>query len=234
MDVYLTRSYTNNLCTQTVLANYSAHIDCLDNKSQRALDEVVEKLSSECTRIWNEAIDKLREAIPASRDRRDSQHDLPNSISQYDMTDSHLPNDLTYSLVQNDLTDSHSQPHDQMQSEKLDRDRRSLGNILSGMTSLLSIAPTLVSTFSSLYMFFTTREVEQKLSVLKTETRERLQKTNMASASIMRDMTFSIDSISDQICERDILTNSKIRQMNANAILDQTIRGTSNEIIKTV
>ena len=218
ITVYLTRTYSNTLCTEGVLGNVTQHVDCLDRKVQAALKQVVAKLAEECDRIWKTEINKLRATTPQSRQTRNYA-----DPSEWPVFDSGSDDSMRKrSFAEMMTSDNVASPT---------RRKRQAAAVLTGLNSLLSIAPTLVTTFSSLYMFFSHREVEKQLSFLKTETRERQTKANLATASIMREFDHSIDALTDTVCQRDVLTNSKIRQLNANILLAESISATTREIL---
>ena len=218
MPVYLTRTYSNTLCTEGALGNVTRHVDCLDRKLQAALQQVVEKLAEECDRIWKAEINKLRSTTPQSRQTRN------NGDNSYDSAvfDSHGDGSTEKSFLELMTSDNVGSPV---------RKKRQAGAVLTGLNSLISLAPTLVSTFSSLYLFFSHKEVEKQLSFLKVDTRERQHKSNLATASLMREFDHSIDALTDTVCQRDVLTNSKIRQLNANILLAESISATTREVL---
>ena len=215
MSIFMTRTYRPHLCNEQILLGISKNLDCQDKRKQNALEEVAKAISQECNAIWDAELDKLRSTIPKEKTSRDSKRSTDN-VKVANST----PNEQTFAQMM---------AYDAVATTI--RRKRSLTSLLGTLSNFNGIAKTLVTSFSLLYTFFTHTQLKNRINLLKVETIQTQHRQALATASLMDHIVSDIDVLSDNLCDNDVLTSARIRELNSNMVLHQILAATEKEIL---
>ncbi len=216
MPIFMTRTYRPHLCNENVLLGISKNLDCQDKRKQNSLEEVAKAISKECNAIWDAELTRLRDAIPKEKaTSRDSKRSTDNvKVAYSTLSEQTFAEMMAYDAVATTV-----------------RRKRSITSILGTLSNFNGIAQTLVSSFSLLYTFFTHSQLKNRMNLLKVETIETQHRQALATASLMDHIVSDIDVLSDNLCDNDVLTSARIRELNSNMVLHQILAATEKEIL---